>query len=99
MTANIRFSKHARQRLDDRGVTEAEVLASIEKVLPRIIGRKESEIRVLIRKLPRTVRTPDGSTGNLVVACIDTASLTVKTVMLRQSNQAPAPRGIAHIGF
>jgi hypothetical protein len=95
---------HAKQQIvgRERGYlantgTRVKGIVSAAEVL-RIVTGKESqisklasstvEVRVIVKRLKYSVVTEDGSNGDLVLACVDTRTMAVKTVMLQRTEQA-----------
>jgi len=68
-------------------ISEWEVLSACQSREAEIINHS-TEVRVIVKQLRVVVTAPDGSNGDLVVACIDPISRRVKTVMLQRHWQA-----------
>lgn len=68
-------------------VSEDQVNAAIEKNLQRIRRSQAAEVRVIVREFKVQVVCADGSNGDVVLACVDPRTVTVKTVMLQRSTQ------------
>lgn len=84
----IQFSIHALEQLVAREVDAAHVLMAVASVkLPKNVG----QVHVVVKRLGRRI-TVGGSSGNLVVAAIDTNRDVICTVMLRDSSQRPYHR-------
>jgi hypothetical protein len=84
------ISKHAREKIQVRKIaSEREVLTALDKKtkLIKIAGNHVVEVRVIVKRLSAVVYCPDGSNGNIVVACIDTRNNKVKTIMLTNTYQ------------
>jgi hypothetical protein len=85
----IRLTRHAVEQISKRSVTtESEVFESVNRLEGKITASNCFEVRVIVRRLSVTLTTPDGSTGDLIIACIDPTNRTIKTVMLQNSWQA-----------
>jgi hypothetical protein len=86
MSAHI--TKHAEAQIIDRGVTTtAEVLTAVNAKLSQIRASRTWEVRVIVKRLRVQVFLPDGSNGDVILACVDPVTLNVKTVMLQRSAQ------------
>jgi hypothetical protein len=86
----FKLTFHAIQQILSRKVVdEAAVLDAVNKNGAKIerLGKSHNEVRVIVKTLKGRVVCPDGSNGNLVVACIDPKTQNVKTVMLTNSYQ------------
>jgi hypothetical protein len=92
------LSKHATERIDGRGITsDREVNAVVSSYAAEIRQHQsEFEVRVVVRSLRFKVSLPDGSNGDLVIACVDPRSLVVKTVMLQRRGQAQRKASQVH---
>lgn len=99
----MKLSRHAISQIKTRGestglFTVDDVAAACQAAESGIRTCKDAqEVRVIVRTVQGTVRLqdgsfgvflPDGSNGQLVVACVDPRTLTVKTVMLQRVRQA-----------
>jgi len=82
------LSVHAQQQIASRGFDPAEILGKVEALEGKIkqVGRRSREVRVVVKHQQYTV-IADGSNGNLVVACVDSATMNVITVMLQNKYQ------------
>jgi len=84
------ITAHAVNQIQTRLVGITDVDEVVDKVLqfrPTISKMKDHEqVMVVIRQLGQTI-SKMGSSGNLVVACVDPRTMTIKTVMLRFSRQ------------
>lgn len=79
---------HARSQCKSRGVSPREVLRAVEQVESQIKAASDQyEAKVVVKTLHGHVFLPDGSNGDTVIACVDTRTLRVKTVMLQRSTQ------------
>ncbi len=84
----IRLSRHAKEQCDARGIASTEeVEAAVKKAAAKIGKSNTWEVRVVVKQFSNKVSLPDGSNGNLVIACVDPQSGTVKTVMLQRESQ------------
>ena len=84
----VRMSRHAREQLASRAVvTEEEVIDACTKVEGQIASSRDWQAVVVVKTLEQKVSFPDGSNGDMVVACVDPDSRVVKTVMLRRQEQ------------
>jgi hypothetical protein len=63
------------------------VFQAVAEKRGQISAAKAEEVRVIVCQLDVIIHAPDGSNGDLVIACVDRRSLTVKTVMLQRSTQ------------
>jgi hypothetical protein len=88
----MNLTVHARRRIAERPFTdEGEVMKVMLNKGPAIRRHWEQhEVRVIIKTLKAVIELPDGSNGDVVVACVDPASVTVKTVMLERAEQIQA---------
>lgn len=68
-------------------VTVDHVEAAVTQHLKRIQKSKAPEVRLVVRTFKAEVLCSDGSNGDVVLACIDPQTVTVKTVMLQRSGQ------------
>jgi len=68
-------------------ISEWEVLSACESKAAEISAHSR-EVRVIVKRLRAVVTAPDGSNGDLIVACIDPIGACVKTVMLQRNSQA-----------
>jgi len=82
------LTNHARKQIEDRGFDAGEILSKVESLEPKIkkLARRAHEVRVVVKHQRFTV-VSDGSNGDLVVACVDTATMNVITVMLQNKYQ------------
>lgn len=86
MTVTLSF--HARLQIANRAVvSEEEVLAAVSRHERTLSHAFAPEIRVVVKTMKVSTYLPDGSNGDVVVACVDTRSLKVKTVLLSRSAQ------------
>lgn len=99
----MKLSMHAINQINTRGestglFTVDDVTAACHAAESGIKKFTDSqEVRVIVKTVCGSVRLqdgsfgvylPDGSNGQLVVACMDPRTLTVKTVMLQRERQA-----------
>jgi hypothetical protein len=83
---NITFSRHARQQAKIRDSMAD--LSLVQRYAAEIAQHEDAlEVRVVIRK-HEYYALPDGSNGDLTIACVDPRSGIVKTVMLQRSSQS-----------
>lgn len=88
-----RLTRHAQEQISNRPVvTEAEVLGAVLSKEREIVQARSTEVRVIVKTLKSKVRFPDGSNGDVVLACVDSRSLAVKTVMLQRASQVERKR-------
>lgn len=84
------FTSHAIKNIKGRLsglVTIQDVEDKINQYRPELSNMHDNEqVMIVIRQLGQTM-SRNGSNGNLVVACVDPRTVTVKTVMLRHSRQ------------
>jgi hypothetical protein len=82
----FRFTKHARERLEERPiVTAAEVDAAISRYEVEAARSNNWQVKIVVKRTFWQVLF--GSEGDTVVACLDPKNRTVKTIMLEGSNQ------------
>lgn len=87
MSANLTL--HAKQQIASRAVTtESEVLAAVNRHENAIRSSRAHEVRVVVKVLTASVYLPDGSNGDVVLACVDPSTVRVKTVMVQRRSQA-----------
>lgn len=85
---NARLTYHAREQITSRGITtDSEVLDAVNQRVDQVSGSKSWEVKVVVKRLEAKVYCPDGSNGDVVVACVDPKNLAVKTVMLQRAAQ------------
>jgi len=85
----IKISFHSNTRINTRFaglLTEDEVTRAISSKADRI-SPNYPEAKVVVKSFGRKVFANDGSNGQHAVACVDTRTGTVKTVMLRRTGQ------------
>jgi len=84
------MTNHAIERIKTRfvGITSvSEVEDIINKFRPELSKLSDrDQVMVVIKKLDKVCHI-NGSHGNVVIACVDPRTVTVKTVMLRHSGQ------------
>lgn len=68
-------------------MTVTDVVGAVDAQATVIRQLNQAEVHVVVRRLDVIVQCTDGSNGNLIVAAVDTATMKVKTVMLRQTGQ------------
>lgn len=82
----IRLTRHAREQIENRGVTTAdEVLKAVNSVKRQVLSSSAWQVKVILKRVD--YQYTGGSEGNLVVACVDPVNRTIKTVMLEGENQ------------
>lgn len=82
------FSPHARVALSKRPfATVEEILEAVIRCEPKIHRTKHFEALVVVKRFTHKVVCPDGSNGNLLIACVQPRDLYIKTIMLQRSEQ------------
>jgi len=80
------ITKHALERIQTRMVgiiTLEEVKDKVDKYRPELSRMHDyNQVHIVLKKLDKVCHI-HGSSGDLVVACVDPRTVTVKTVMLR----------------
>ena len=69
-------------------VDEQRVLEAVRNKADAIKSASAPEVRVTVVRFSAVVQAPDGSNGDLLVACIDPVEHKIKTVMLQRHEQA-----------
>ncbi len=85
---NVFFSKHATLQADARDINQAEVLEAVQKNADKIarMSSRTNEVKVIVKHTKYTVAR-DGSNGDMIVACVDAKTGTIKTVMYQNQWQ------------
>lgn len=83
----VKLTLHAREQCHQRGFSTDEVESVVNKYASRIGESRSWEVRVVVKKLSGKVYLPDGSNGDVILACVDPVRMTVKTVMLQRYSQ------------
>ena len=83
----ITISYHAKSQIETRAVC---TVREVQEAVTQHLGGKQlkhREAKIIVKSLPSYVVLPDGSNGTIVIACVDTRTLVVKTVMLQRRSQ------------
>lgn len=84
--SNEFITRHAKKRIQTRMVgiiTLQEIMDRVDRYRPDLAKMHAyDQVHIVMKKLDKVCHI-NGSSGNLVVACVDPRTVTVKTVMLR----------------